>query len=226
MVGKFAGGIVGRAYSGNNKTIFLENCYVDDTVVVEATSGSVAPYAGSFVGYSTTGASTKFDLKNCASLATKSDGTALNYAICGVNFDWYGELYYTVTNTFAHASKWHGLTTKGSATDSYLVTDLKTIKGESAKTNMPDLKWDEIWFTQVHILTTPVRMIPKSVAAKAEETHPTRIPTLLTVLFGTVQLQPNMQAAAVQRMTPIKSLTVLSLQSLLQLTVAQAPMQF
>lgn len=147
MVGKFAGGIVGRAYGGNSKTIFLENCYVDNTVVVEATSGDVAPYAGSFVGYSTTGAATKFDLKNCASLATKSDGTALNYAICGVNFGWYGELYYTVTNTFAHASKWHALTTKGSATDSYLVTDLKTIKGESAKTNMPDLKWDEIWFT-------------------------------------------------------------------------------
>ena len=147
MVGKYAGGIVGRAYGGNYKTMFFENCYVDDTVVIDATTGGTVPYAGGFVGFSTTGAATKFDLKNCAALATKADGTALNYAICGVNFDWYGELYYTVTNTFAHASKWHGLTTKGSATDSYLVTDLKTIVGEAAKTAMPDLKWDEIWFT-------------------------------------------------------------------------------
>ena len=141
-----AGAIASRAYGGNNKTMYFEKCYIDDSVIVNATNtGGTAPWCGGFVGYSSIGDKTKYSFTNCASLASNTAGNCLKYGLVGINLTWYGELYYTVTNTFAYCESWQGLTSKATINNSYKVTDLTTIKGDAAKTAMPDLDWDNIW---------------------------------------------------------------------------------
>ena len=144
--GSYAAGITARVSGNNGKTVFYENCYVDDTVIIEATSKAKDPYAGGFVAFTNAGNKTVYDFKNCASLATNPDGTALKYGFVGYNATSYYELFYTINNCFAYANTWQGLTSKGTVVNSYLVSDLATITGEAAKTAMPDLTWDSVWF--------------------------------------------------------------------------------
>ena len=145
--GSYAAGITARVTGNNGKTVFYENCYVDDTVIIEATSKAKDPYAGGFVAFTNAGNKTVYDFKNCASLATNPDGTALKYGFVGYNATSYYELFYTINNCFAYANTWQGLTSKGTVVNSYLVSDLATITGEAAKTAMPDLTWDSVWYT-------------------------------------------------------------------------------
>jgi len=151
--GQYAGGILGRGQGGNSKTIYFKNCYVDDTVIIEGTltsSNNNYPFAGGFVGYSSTGEKTKYNFSNCASLAKNPDGTALKYGFVGMNATWYMELYYTIDNSFAYGTVWQGVTSKPALTNSYLLTDLATIKGDVAKDTMPNLDWENIWTVSLY----------------------------------------------------------------------------
>ncbi len=149
MKGGYAGGIIAVGKSGTSKKITFENCYVTDTVIVEGTttgSNNNYPYEAGIVGYSYSGNTTPYVFQNCASLAKQQDGSFLKYGFIGLNATWYMELYYTISNSFAYANSWHGVTSKGTSTDCYLIDDLSLITGTSAKSNMPNLNWG-IWQT-------------------------------------------------------------------------------
>lgn len=149
--GNYAGGILGRGQGANSKTMYFKNCYIDDTVIVEGTltnSSNNYPYAGGFVGYSSTGNATIYNFSNCASLAKNSDGTALKYGFIGMNATWYMELYYTINNSFAYGILQQGVTSKATVNNCYLIKTpeaLEIIKGEAAKTTMPNLDWANTW---------------------------------------------------------------------------------
>ena len=60
-----AGAVAGRGYGDNNKTFYFQNCFVDDSVVINVTNvGGTAPWCGGFVGFSNTGAKTRFNFEN------------------------------------------------------------------------------------------------------------------------------------------------------------------
>ncbi len=148
--GQYAGGILGRGQGKNSKTIYLKNCYVDNTVIIEGTltsSDNTYPYNGGFVGYSSVGATTIYNFSNCGSLAKNPDGSPLKYGFVGMNATWYMELYYAIDNSFAYGTTWQGVTSKPTISNSYLVTDLTSIEGESAKDTMPNLDWENTWMT-------------------------------------------------------------------------------
>ena len=151
-----AGAIASRVYGGNSKTVYFENCYIDNSVIINATStdsGSAAnPYCGGFMGFSSvdgdnTGKTTNYNFTNCASLASKPDGSALKYGLAGVNLTWYAELYFTLNNTFAYCEGWQGVTQKATINNSYTFTDLAAVTGETAKETMPGLNWGGVWQT-------------------------------------------------------------------------------
>ena len=67
-----------------------------------------------------------------------------------MNSTYYYELYYTLDNCFAYGTVWQGVTSKPTITNSYLVTDLTTIKGDAAKNTMPNLDWENIWTVSLY----------------------------------------------------------------------------
>lgn len=142
-----AGAIAARAYGNNNHGFTFDRCYVTDTVVVHATDvGGTAPWCGGFVGFSTTGKETPYSFADCAMLAKARDGGRMKYGLVGLNFKESGySMSMSVRNSFACADDWQGLTLSGSADTSHLVSDPETIRGDAAKTAMPNLDWDTVW---------------------------------------------------------------------------------
>lgn len=81
-----AGAVAGRGYGNNNKTFYFQNCFVDDSVVINVTNvGGTAPWCGGFVGFSSAGAETRFNFENCGVLATDKSGNPLKYGVLGLN---------------------------------------------------------------------------------------------------------------------------------------------
>ncbi len=141
-----AGAIAGRGYGGQSKTFYFQNCFVDNSVVLNvANVGATAPWCGGFVGFSSTGTETRFNFENCGVLATDKNGNPLKYGVLGLNLTWDPGVSCSVINSFAYCEKWLGITTLGGITDSYKVSDLNSIKGSAAKETMPDLNWDSVW---------------------------------------------------------------------------------
>ena len=133
----FVGAIAGRIYSGNNKTVYFNNCYVTDTVIFSESSAS--SYWGGLVGFAQPSATSFYSLTGCAILAKPHTNAAFTGAESPAGT-------VTVSNSFTNNSKWVS-GNKASITDSYSSVDLATINGADAKTNMPDLAWDCIWKT-------------------------------------------------------------------------------
>lgn len=141
-----AGAVAGRGYGGQSKTFYFQNCFVDDSVVINVTNvGGTAPWCGGFVGFSSTGAETRFNFENCGVLATDKSGNPLKYGILGINLNWNASVSCSVINSFAYCEEWLGITTSGGIANSYKVSDLNSIKGSAAKETMPDLNWDSVW---------------------------------------------------------------------------------
>ena len=138
----YTGAIAGYIYSGNNKNVYFKNCYVDETVIIE-TSGMASGFVGALAYYNS-----YYTIENSASLAVKPDGSRLQYGFAGNVHDWnWGCKYFSVTDSFAYADAYLGASWGNGITASYLISDLESIKGESAKTVMPDLSWDSVWQT-------------------------------------------------------------------------------
>lgn len=141
-----AGAVAGRGYGNNNKTFYFQNCFVDDSVVINVTNvGGTAPWCGGFVGFSSAGAETRFNFENCGVLATDKSGNPLKYGVLGLNLNWNASVSCSVINSFAYCEEWLGITTSGGIANSYKVSDLNSIKGSAAKETMPDLNWDSVW---------------------------------------------------------------------------------
>lgn len=154
-----AGAIAGRGYGGQSKTFYFQNCFVDDSVVINVTNvGGTAPWCGGFVGFSSTGAETRFNFENCGVLATDKSGNPLKYGILGINLNWNASVSCSVINSFAYCEEWLGITTSGGIANSYKVSDLNSIKGSAAKETMPDLNWDSVW--QISADGYPTYVIP------------------------------------------------------------------
>ena len=138
----YTGAIAGYVNSGNMKNVYFKNCYVDETVIIE-TPGMASGFVGS-LAYE----SSYYTVENSASLASKADGSRLQYGFAGNVHDWkWGCQYFTVNNSFAYADEYLGASWGMGITNSYLISDLESIKGEAAKTAMPDLNWDGVWQT-------------------------------------------------------------------------------
>ena len=154
-----AGAVAGRGYGGNNKTFYFQNCFVDNSVVINvANVGGTAPWCGGFVGFSNTGAETRFNFENCGVLATNKSGSLLKYGMLGLNLTWNASVSCSVINSFAYCEEWLGITTSGGIANSYKVSDLNSIKGSAAKETMPDLNWDSVW--QISADGYPTYVIP------------------------------------------------------------------
>ncbi|MBE6727841.1 MAG: hypothetical protein E7562_04245 [Ruminococcaceae bacterium] len=130
----YVGGIVGRIYSGNNKTVSFNNCYVTETVVFETKSASA--YCGGIVGYEHPNSSSFFSFTGCAVLANVPTGNGFAGAEPAS-----GTL--SISNSFTVNNKWYPKS--GALSDSYLVSDLASIFGAEAKDTMPGLAWSYIW---------------------------------------------------------------------------------
>ena len=138
----YTGAIAGYVNSGNMKNVYFKNCYVDETVIIE-TPGMASGFVGS-LAYE----SSYYTVENSASLASKADGSRLQYGFAGNVHEWeWGCKYFTVNNSFAYADEYLGASWGMGITNSYLISDLESIKGEAAKTAMPDLDWDGVWQT-------------------------------------------------------------------------------
>ena len=97
-----AGAVAGRGYGNNNKTFYFQNCFVDDSVVINVTNvGGTAPWCGGFVGFSSAGAETRFNFENCGVLATDKSGNPLKYGVLGLNLTWNASVSCSVINSFA-----------------------------------------------------------------------------------------------------------------------------
>ena len=141
-----AGAVAGRGYGGQSKTFYFQNCFVDNSVVLNvADVGATAPWCGGFVGFSTTGTETRLNFENCGVLATDKNGNRLKYGVLGLNLNWNASVSCSVINSFAYCEEWLGITTSGGIANSYKVSDLNSIKGSAAKETMPDLNWDSVW---------------------------------------------------------------------------------
>lgn len=141
-----AGAVAGSGYGNNNKTFYFQNCFVDDSVVINvANVGGTAPWCGGFVGFSNTGTETRLNFENCGVLATDKNGNRLKYGVLGLNLTWNASVSCSVINSFAYCEEWLGITTSGGIANSYKVSDLNNIKGSAAKETMPDLNWDSVW---------------------------------------------------------------------------------
>lgn len=141
-----AGAVAGRGYGGQSKTFYFQNCFVDNSVVLNvANVGATAPWCGGFVGFSTTGTETRLNFENCGVLATDKNGNRLKYGVLGLNLNWNASVSCSVINSFAYCEEWLGITTSGGIANSYKVSDLNSIKGSAAKETMPDLNWDSVW---------------------------------------------------------------------------------
>lgn len=141
-----AGAVAGRGYGGQSKTFYFQNCFVDNSVVLNvADVGATAPWCGGFVGFSSTGTETIFNFENCGVLATDKNGNRLKYGVLGLNLNWNASVSCSVINSFAYCEEWLGITTSGGIANSYKVSDLNSIKGSAAKETMPDLNWDSVW---------------------------------------------------------------------------------
>lgn len=130
----FAGGIVGRIYSANNKTVYFNNCYVTDTVVFGNNSASA--YCGGIVGFQQPTATSFFSFTGCAVLANVPTGNGF----AGVE-PTSGTL--SISNSFTANNKWYPKS--AALSDSYLVSDLASVYGSAAKDTMPALAWNYIW---------------------------------------------------------------------------------
>ena len=138
----YTGAIAGYINSGNNKNVYFKNCYVDNNVIID-TSGMASGFVGA-LAYD----NSYYTIENSASLAVKPDGSRLQYGFAGNVHDWnWGCKYFSVTDSFAYADAYLGASWGNGITASYLISDLESIKGESAKTVMPDLSWDSVWQT-------------------------------------------------------------------------------
>lgn len=140
-----AGAVAGRAYGGNGKTFYFENCYIAESVIM----GKSAEYVGGFIGFSSINnngdTTTKYNFENCASLAKFADGENLTYGLIGIHLDWYTELACSVNNTFAVCEKWHGVTHRNATIEkSYIIGGFEKIVGSLAETEMPLLDWT-VW---------------------------------------------------------------------------------
>lgn len=125
--------VVTRMYGGTTKALTIENCYVTDSVIIAATQG----YIGGLLAFSSVNTTpTYINIKNTACLATKPDGSCLQYGAVGIKLDFYAEFYLTVNNSFIYANSWYGITNKGSVTDSCLINNLSNIKGDAAKNTL------------------------------------------------------------------------------------------
>lgn len=154
-----AGAVAGTGYGNNNNTFYFQNCFVDDSVVINVTNvGGTAPWCGGFVGFSSTGAETRFNFENCGVLATDKSGNPLKYGILGINLNWNASVSCSVINSFAYCEEWLGIPTSGGIANSYKVSDLNSIKGSAAKETMPDLNWDSVW--QISADGYPTYVIP------------------------------------------------------------------
>lgn len=154
-----AGAVAGRGYGNNNKTFYFQNCFVDDSVVINvANVGGTAPWCGGFVGFSSAGTETRLNFENCGVLATDKNGNRLKYGMLGINLTWNASVSCSVINSFAYCEEWLGITTSGGIANSYKVSDLNSIKGSAAKETMPDLNWDSVW--QISADGYPIYVIP------------------------------------------------------------------
>ena len=139
---KYTGAITGYVDSKNMKNVYFKNCYVDETVIIE-TPGMASGFVGS-LAYE----KSYYTVENSASLAVKADGSRLQYGFAGNVHDWkWGCQYFTVNNSFAYADAYLGASWGMGIKNSYLISDLESIKGEAAKTAMPDLNWGGVWQT-------------------------------------------------------------------------------
>lgn len=138
-----AGAVAGRGYGGQSKTFYFQNCFVDNSVVLNISGTST--WCGGFVGFSSTGTETRFNFENCGVLATDKNGNRLKYGVLGLNLNWNASVSCSVINSFAYCEEWLGITTSGGIANSYKVSDLNSIKGSAAKETMPDLNWDSVW---------------------------------------------------------------------------------
>lgn len=130
----YVGGIVGRIYSGNNKCVSFNNCYVTETVVFETKSTST--YCGGIVGYEHPNSSSFFSFTGCAVLANVPTGNGFAGAEPAS-----GTL--SISNSFTVNNKWYPKS--AALSDSYLVSDLASVYGAAAKDTMPGLAWNYIW---------------------------------------------------------------------------------
>ena len=146
--GKYIGGFVGYILRAQT-TVSFESCYVADTVTIIGEHG-----LGGFAGY---GACESIEFKNCASFASvtnkstqytrygsfvgslidgsrkiKYDGVVGNLAFTTyAQYPTYSAAYCAVEGTVDTNSKVYPT-----------VVSLEKMKGEAAKTNMPDLDWN------------------------------------------------------------------------------------
>ncbi len=157
IASQFAGGITSRFYGANQNTIDFNNCYITESVIINATTiqaNGWTPWCGGISGFSSTGDTTIINVSNSASLASDINGSPLNFGLVGVNLNWSAKLYLTINNSFAYAEDWQGITLKGSITNSYLISDLSDIKGEKAKTTLANI--EGFYFTKGYPLNTAI----------------------------------------------------------------------
>jgi len=152
--GKYIGGLLGFIYK-DTSTVTVENCYIDDSVIIIG-EHSVA----GFIGY---GNCASVNFKNCASFASVTNRStqytrygsfvgALAGGARKVNYDGcIGNLAYTTyiqypTYTASYCAV-EGSKDTGNTGAAPVKVALEDMKGEAAKTNMPGLAWDEVWYT-------------------------------------------------------------------------------
>ncbi len=150
----YAAAFAGQIF--NSSTVTFENCYVDDTVTATASN-----YAAGFIGG---GTCASISFKNCASFANVAevgrrgsfiggliynngtgDARKITYNNCIGNIVYTNYAQYpTYTASYCAVD---GTADSNSKTKTYpTVVSLDDMKGEAAKTNMPDLSWN-VWST-------------------------------------------------------------------------------
>lgn len=128
-----ASALIGYVNGGNRKKLTISDCYVSGSVTVKTSTG----YAGGLIALAADKNDT-YTVKNCAVLATVS-GENMTGGLCS----YFGNgNNVNIKNTFAYPNLGSAIDT---VEDSYTVSDLSSIKGEAAKTEMPKLDWENVW---------------------------------------------------------------------------------
>ena len=132
--GYFVSALVGYIYGGTKNTVTYSKCYVSESVTIKTTS----QYAGGLLGCSAN-KEDKYVIEDCAVLGSVSASGGYSAGFCGY---FYAANVVKINDSFALGSFGTNIDEQN---NSYTVSNLSKIKGDAAKTEMPNLDWKGVW---------------------------------------------------------------------------------
>ena len=126
--GYFVSALVGYIYGGTKNTVTYSKCYVSESVTIKTTS----QYAGGLLGC-TANKEDKYVIEDCAVLGSVSASGGYSAGFCG-SFN--AANVVKINDSFALGSFGTDIDEQN---NSYTVSNLAKIKGDAAKTEMPNL---------------------------------------------------------------------------------------